>query len=292
MSPRPLVGLSLMVQKDFARASLPLFLSGNVDVVEWSFDTCWNTQGPPRWIEDLLNFYGRKNRLLGHGVYFSILSGAWTPRHQKWIDRLGTEVSRHRYRVLSEHFGFMSAGPFQQNAPLPTPRTDTLVNAARERMVLLKETAGIDVGLENLAFSFHADEARGQGDFMEELLDPVNGFLLLDLHNLYCQIHNFGLDPDAALATYPLHRVREIHISGGSWAASGLSQDRKIRRDTHDGPVPPSVFKLLQKALPLCPNLQWVILERLGGTLASPAQQSRWRKDFHQIKKIISPHEK
>jgi hypothetical protein len=47
--------------------------------------------------------------------------------------------------------------------------------------------------LENLALSFSVDDVKHQGEFLEKLVEPVNGFLILDLHNLYCQSHNFDI---------------------------------------------------------------------------------------------------
>ena len=48
-----------------------------------------------------------------------------------------------------------------------------------------------------------------QGRFLEEMLEPVDGFLVLDMHNLYCQIHNFGVSADDLFDAYPLDRSGE-----------------------------------------------------------------------------------
>jgi uncharacterized protein len=126
---------------------------------------------------------------------------------------------------------------------------------------------------------------------LEELLQPVNGFLVLDLHNLYCQVHNFGrpsryLRSRAAadlLASYPLQRVRELHVSGGSW--SGVNS--QIRRDTHNGAVPEEVFDLLTLALERCPQVEVVIFERMGNTLTDESEVEGFRKDFYRIKERV-----
>ena len=38
---RPLVGVSLMLEDDFARAAYPLFDMGEIEILEWSFDVGW-----------------------------------------------------------------------------------------------------------------------------------------------------------------------------------------------------------------------------------------------------------
>ena len=53
------------------------------------------------------------------------------------------------------------------------------------------------------------------------------------------------------LTSYPLHRVRELHVAGGSWSGADA---KPIRRDTRDGPVPDELFAWL-------PHVEAVILE-------------------------------
>ena len=151
-------------------------------------------------------------------------------------------------------------------------------------MQQLAKVAKVPIGLENLAFAFGLPDVMSQGIFLDRLLAAVDGFLLLDLHNLYCQIHNFNLSALEILARYPLDRVKEIHISGGSWSQHG---SRKIRRDTHDNAVPAAVFELLATVVNLCPQLEFVIFERIGNTLKTASSQAQFRRDYHRIVKII-----
>ena len=99
------------------------------------------------------------------------------------------------------------------------------------------------------------------------------GFLILDLHNLYCQIHNFGIRWQDLLANYPLEKVRELHVSGGSWGEAPSAPGVSIRRDTHDDAVPEEVHALLEAILPLCPNAEAVIFERALERLGVPANE-------------------
>jgi hypothetical protein len=131
-------------------------------------------------------------------------------------------------------------------------------------------------------------DVNDQGKFISKILEAVDGVLLLDLHNLFCQIHNWKLDPVEIMKTYPLERVREIHISGGSWSfPTSDDQKRPFRRDTHDDNVPKEVLDLLPLALKLCPNLEIVIFERLGETVLNNHHCEDLRKDFRSIKEIV-----
>ncbi len=276
-----------MADPSFFQATRPLFEAGDVDVLEWSFDVGWGLESLPSWVEQLLEFYSQRDRLLGHGVSYSLLSAQWSDRQAQWLKLLKSECQRYRYRQISKHFGWMAAGNFERSAPLPMPLTRDTLRIGCMNLRRLTEVTSSPIGLENLAFAFGLPDVLNQGNFLEQLLQSVNGFLVLDLHNVFCQIHNFDRAADEIINSYPLHRVREIHISGGSWSQSTRGDRGLMRRDTHDGDVPEEVFQLLALVLKKCPTTESIILERLGKTLDDEAKMARFRQDFYRIKEIV-----
>jgi uncharacterized protein (UPF0276 family) len=280
----PFVGLALMLEPEFARAAFPLFAAGEVEVVEWSFDTLWSGAEAPDWLLDLISEYSNEGRLLGHGVTYSMFTARDGERTTEWCQRLARECQTRRYRHVTEHFGFMVAGDFHRGAPLPVPFTREFLDLGRGRMQALADAAKVPVGLENLAFAFGEADVRRQGEFLDALLAPVDGFLLLDLHNIHCQACNFGISPEVLISAYPLERVQELHLSGGSW---GESAGATVRRDTHDGPVPEELFTLLHHALKVCPNVRAVVLEQLGTALVDEESRERYTNDFRRISGLI-----
>jgi len=278
-------GISLMPEPEFAQAALPLVEEGLFDVVEWSFDMGWGSAGAPDWIDALCKDYGDSNSLLGHGVSFSLLAGEWTNHHQTWIDRLTQEVDVRNYRHISEHIGFVGAGRFSFSAPMPMPYHRRVVALGQQRLAALASAAGCQVGVENLATSFGAEDALAQGALVAELIDPVDGFVVLDLHNLWCQTQNVHIPWTELVSTYPLNRVLEVHVSGGSWDDD---HGRSIRRDTHDGSVPNEVIELLATVTPQLPNLQTVIYERLGTSLQRPADHDEFRSDVRCLAQEVA----
>ena len=282
------VGLSLMVESDFRQAVEPLLTAGEVDALEWTLDIGW-ARRPEPWVKALLDAHAERGTLYGHGFSFSLLSGRWTPRHETWLKLLDMETRRRSYRHISEHFCFVTAGDFTHSAPMPVPLTDETLAMGQARMKRLAEAAKLPVGLENLAIAFGRADVDAQGQFLEGLLSAVDGFVLLDLHNLYCQIANFDLDAEALLATYPLERVRELHVSGGSWDQPSLGE-APFRRDTHDDAFPEAVFDLLELALDRCPHVEAVFAERIGGTITSEEQAERFRADYRRTRAIVQAH--
>lgn len=270
-----------MPESEFFQATRQLFEAGQVDVLEWSFDVGWG-RSLPNWLSELLSFFSDRDRLLGHGVSYSLLSAEWQVPQAKWLDNYQAELQKYQYHHISEHFGWMGAGNFYHSAPLSVPLTPQTLEMGIDRLQNLARVSSIPIGLENLAFAWNEQDAIDQGSFIRQMLAPVQGFLLLDLHNLYCQIVNFNQSATTMLAQYPLGLVREIHISGGSWSGS-----RRIRRDTHDAAVPKEVFQLLATVLPQCPNLQAVILERLGNTLGTEESRTGLQQDFDRLRRVV-----
>ncbi len=279
--------ISCNLDTNILQATLPLFHAEKVQAIEWSFDTLYNHRKIPHWFVELLKTFGDQNKLIGHGVFFSLFSGKWSTSQQDWLDRLKKMSKTFHFDHITEHFGFMTGADFHQGAPISVPFTTTTLAIGKDRLKRIYEACNCPVGLENLAFSYSLEEVKKHGDFLNQLIKSINGFIILDLHNLYCQMHNFDVKFDEIIELYPLHRVREIHISGGSWEESSLRPQKKIRRDTHDDSVPEEVFQLLECTIEKCPNLKYVVLEQIGTGLESSESKLQFQKDFLKMHEIV-----
>ena len=282
-----LPAVSCNLDSDLLFSVLPLLESERVEAIEWSFDTLYSFEQIPEWFTDLLAEFSQAGRLIGHGVFFSLFSGKWMPEQSQWLESLRQLAQAHHFDHISEHFGFMTGADFHRGAPMSIPFTQSTLAIGQDRLKRISDACGRPVGLENLAFAYSLDGVRRHGDFLNQLLEPVNGFLIFDLHNFYCQLHNFELDTQTLLSAYPLERVREIHISGGSWDTTEARPARPVRRDTHDDSVPETVFALLDKVMPLCPNLKFVVLEQLGPALRSDAERRGFQHDFFRMEQAV-----
>ncbi|MGH1516684.1 MNIO family chryseobactin maturase [Chryseobacterium sp. JK1] len=282
---KPLLGLSMMAEADFLSAVLPLLQDHSVDVLEWSFDTLYTTDEPD-WLTGLLNFYSENSRLIGHGVYYSLFDARWTERQEIWLSKLKEEIHQRKYNHITEHFGFMNTENFHQGVPLPVSLNSKTLQIGKDRLYRLQEAVNMPVGIENLAFSFSMADVKEQGTFLDQLVEDTNGFLILDLHNIYCQSWNFEVEMQEIINLYPLHKVREIHLSGGSWQESVYGK-KQIRRDTHDDCIPEEIVMILPNVISQCPNLEYIIIERLGHTIKTEKQKKDFFDDFKKVKTII-----
>lgn len=281
-------GISLNLDRNLLTTALPLFEEKIVEAIEWSFDALFQHKNIPNWFEQLIHVFASEGRLVGHGVYYSLFSGHWTDDQQQWLDHLRSTSKTYSFDHVSEHFGYLTGKDFHHGAPLSIPYNQTTLNIARDRISRMHDACQCPVGLENLAFSYSIDEVKQQGEFISEILEAVNGFLILDLHNIYCQVQNFNVSFEELLACYPLDRIREIHLSGGSWENSNVEPDRRIRRDTHDDAVPATVFEYLKQVLPILPNLKFIMLEQMGTDLKTIESRIQFQEDFKKMKSIAA----
>jgi len=286
--PRILPAVACNLDTNILSSCLPLLEESRVEAIEWSFDALFKVKQVPDWFLELLAAFSKEGRLIGHGVFFSLFSGKWLPEQETWLQQLQQTTAAFRFDHVTEHFGFMTGRDFHHGAPLNIPYTPSTLAIGQDRLRRIQAACCCPVGLENLAFSYCLDEVRQHGEFLDALLEPVNGFIILDLHNLFCQLYNFDIAFDELIALYPLDRVREIHISGGSWENSYIIPGRKVRRDTHDSSVPPEVFRLLEIVIDRCPNLKYVVMEQLGNGLVTEDSRTIFYRDFLRLEAIVN----
>lgn len=182
------VGLTLSPSEDLRAAALPLFEDELVDALEWPVDMGF--PGVPEWCDALLSFYGEEGRLAAHGVELSLLTVGQAQRRERWLASVEEAFATYRFAHLTEHFGIMTAGALIGGTPIPHPFTASALDVGVRRLEELRRRFDVPVGLENLALALGPEDVDVQPAFLEALLAPVDGFLLLDLHNLLCQAEN------------------------------------------------------------------------------------------------------
>ena len=257
-------------KSDVREALEPLWDDGTIQVLQLTVEHAFRGDLGPGFTTPLRQASERGD-LVGHAVHSSPLTSPRDLVSVDWLARAKKILARWPVRFVTDHFGCCRSEDWHA-APLPLPASNALVAAGREHLQWMSDELEIPVGLENLALAMSVDDVLWQPDLLDAMIRPVDGLLLLDLHNLWCSAVNYRLDPVALLERYPLDLVRQIHIAGGSW--SDFPEGR-FRRDTHDGPVPAEVWALLPEAIGRCENLEVVVLERLRGTLEDPEEVRR-----------------
>jgi len=198
-----------------------------------------------------------------HGVELSI--GSAHGLNSAYLDMLDRFQKEWSFVWHSEHLGFQTiAGDddatLEIGVPLPMPATAEAVELVASRSASIQQRYSVPFLLENPAHYFRDlptdPEIGNEAGFLEAVTKNSGCYLLLDLHNLYCNAVNLRFDAQEMINRLPLDRVIEIHVAGGSWRDG-------FWMDAHDGRVPEPVWKLLEYVLPLAPNVAGVVFELL-----------------------------
>ncbi|HSP69594.1 MAG TPA: DUF692 family protein [Bryobacteraceae bacterium] len=229
--------------------------------------------------------------LVVHGVELSIGSAhGWNDAYLQMLDAF---QARWPFVWHSEHLGFQTIGgdggeTLEVGVPLPLPPTKEAADLVSRRILAIQDRYQVPFLLENPAYYLpDAPSDPEVGDdigLMRRITQNSGCFQLLDLHNIYCNAINLGVDPLSAIDRMPLHAVAEIHVAGGSWSDG-------FWMDAHDGRVPEAVWELLEYALPRCPLAGGVVFEMLDshaerlGVDAIQQELRRVRKIWERCKR-------
>lgn len=259
-------GLLLAPDTTWLARCAPLF--DLVDVFSVTPESTWRGKAlaPNDYAAGFRQIAARRGRpMVGHGVGFSLASADASARQERWLPALARDHAAFDFQWYTEHLGLTVAAGEDLQIPLPVPHTTA--NAARVRASLDRLAAVMGtVGVENSAWTIHPGQPLDEPAWLADTLGDRH-HLLLDIHNLYASAVNLVFDAEAWLARAPLHRVIELHLSGGDDAPASWGAGRRIRLDSHDHDVPNEVWSLFEAVLPHCPNLRCVTLERQEGTV-------------------------
>ena len=267
------VGFTLQPDAAFLELCAPLI--DDADYYEVTPETLWRVgsdgelapNGYHRRFLELAADSGKPFVAHGVGLSMGTSDRSDAPRRRRWLRRMAADQEAFRFGWYTEHLGASSLAGLAMTLPLPVPMDAAAARVLRGRLSAMQRVVP-DVGVENNVAYFTLGAPLEEPGFLRRVLSAPRTHLLLDLHNLHTMAVNFGFDPDEYLAGLPLDRVIEIHMSGGSYSdGAWLPSGRVLRLDSHAGAVPEEVFGLLDRALPRCPNLRGVTLERMEGTV-------------------------
>ncbi len=221
----------------------------DIEFVEILFENIANRRIPaPLW-----QLRERGVTIVPHAVSMS-LGGAERPniKRIKELNKLAVTLGAP---FVSEHIAFVRAGGKESGHLLPVPRTKASLNVLIENILIAKEHLTVPLALENIATlcdwkSSTLDEA----EFLCQLLEKTESWLLLDISNLYANSVNHHFDPIVFLNKLPLERIAYVHTAGGVL-------NKGIYHDTHAHSIVDGVHSLLAELLKMF-NPPRVMLER------------------------------
>ncbi|MES2495980.1 MAG: DUF692 domain-containing protein [Pseudomonadota bacterium] len=227
-------GLGLRKQHygDFLDHAVP------VDFVEVISENFMIDGGRPR---DILRRVRERHPVALHGVSMSIGSADGLDR--AYLDRLRALVDEIEPLFVSDHLSWSRFAGFSSHDLLPLPYTDEVLDLVCANIATAQDVLGRPMLIENPSSYVAFDgSTMTEWQFLDAMCKRSGCGLLLDINNIFVSATNHGFDPLAYIDGVPVDRVRQVHLAGHS-----RGQDLLI--DTHDQPVPPTVWALYDYAL-------------------------------------------
>ncbi len=282
----PLLGFPLQPDRRFLSLCRRI-IEEHADYFEVSPETLWTAnQAPGVQRGPILEIARRAGKpVVGHGLALS-LGSAWSPRTDRWLERLREEQRDLGCLWYSDHLGFTEHAGWDLDLPVPLAPTAEAVALVARKLRALRAIFPA-VAFENAASYFFLGDPYREPELLNEIARAADAHILLDLHNVHVQCRNAGLDMRRWLDAIDGSRVIEIHVAGGAPTDPGwLGSGRVFQLDSHDGPVPEEVWSALELMLPRCPGLRGVTVERIAAALDAE-QVATYEREFERAREVL-----
>ncbi|MFZ5691908.1 MAG: DUF692 domain-containing protein [Pseudomonadota bacterium] len=226
-----------------------------IGFVEVHAENYMGAGGPPH---AMLRTLRERYALSIHGVGLSI--GSAEPLDLDHLARLKALCERYQPESFSEHLAWSSHGEVYLNDLLPLPYTPETLDRIVSHVDQVQETLGREMLLENPStYLQFCESSIPEAEFLSEIARRSGCGLLLDVNNVFVQATNHGTSPQAYLAAFPLHRVKEIHLGGHDAQTDETGAPLMI--DAHGTPVADPVWALYDSVIartgPLPTLIEW-----------------------------------
>ena len=176
-----------------------------------------------------------------HGVGLSI--GSMQPLDRDHLARLKVLCDRYQPESFSEHLAWSSHDGVYFNDLLPLPYTANTLARVVEHIDEVQTALRCMMLLENPSTYVRLVESTmAEVDFLAEVSRRTGCGLLLDVNNVFVSAKNNDAEPLSYLDSFPLDRVKEIHLGGHHEEIDNTGAPLLI--DAHGTPVADAVWTL------------------------------------------------
>ena len=177
-----------------------------------------------------------------HGVSMSL--GSADGLDPAYLARLRALVDEIEPLFVSDHLSWSRIEGFNSHDLLPLPYTHEALDTVCANVGRAQDALGREMLVENpSSYIDLAPADMTEWAFLDAMCARTGCGLLLDVNNVFVSASNHGFDPIAYLDGVPHARVHQIHLAGHS-------QGSELLIDTHDKPVPASVWDLYAHVRP------------------------------------------
>ncbi len=195
------------------------------------------TRGRPLAILDQI---AERHAVAMHGVSMSI--GSTDPLDHDYLRELKALRDRIGAKWVSDHLCWTGSLGRNTHDLLPMPFHEEALRHVVRRVREVQDVLEAPLVLENVSsYASFSGSTMTEWEFLAALLEEADCGMLLDVNNVHVSATNHGFDPLTFLRAIPMDRVVQIHVAGHFDAGTHIV-------DTHTGPVPDPVWRLLGEA--------------------------------------------
>lgn len=237
-------------------------LSGAVDFAPVIPDRLWRAiDGPDAYCRlagawDMTRRAKARARLPLHAIGLSV--GSADPLDDRYLTEILDLVQELDSPWWSDHLATVRVGNHEVDSPgvaLPVVYDKDTLDSLIARVGRIVDRSAKPFLLENpAAFVEYPEQDFDEPEFLNRLCEAAGCGVLLDLHNLICNVRNLGTDPLRYLSRLDLNRVLEVHVAGGLDMYGFWS-------DAHFGPADAATLELLPIVVRGATHLRCVTFE-------------------------------
>ncbi len=190
---------------------------------------------------DYLSRIRERYPMVMHGVSMSI--GSVQPLNRDYLKQLKSLIKRVEPAWFSDHLCWTGVNELNMHDLLPLPYTEEALAHVVDRISQVQDYLGRQMLLENVSsYISYSESEMTEWEFLREVAQRADCFILLDINNIYVSAFNHHFDPHEYLSAMPEERIRQVHLAGHT-------HEHDLIIDTHDQPVADPVFELYASAI-------------------------------------------
>ena len=188
----------------------------------------------------VLEQIAQKCPIVMHGVSMRI--GSTDPINFDYLKSLKELIDFVQPVWISDHLCWTGHAHRNTHDLLPMPLTEESLQHVTDRVLQVQDYLKRPLILENPStyLEFNAS-TMSEWDYLGELVKRTDCGLLLDVNNVYVSAYNHGYDAAHYIQSLPHQSIVQIHIAGPTYCGNYMI-------DTHDHPVPATVWQLYRLA--------------------------------------------
>jgi uncharacterized protein len=168
-----------------------------------------------------------------HSVGLSL--GSTDELDKSYLAELKKLIYRFNPIIVSEHLCWTSVHGHHFHDLMPLPYTEETIEHVVGRIKAVQDFLGFQILIENVSsYLQYTMSEMTEWEFISEIAERSDCFILLDVNNIFVSSHNHDFDPLDYIRGVPGERVKEIHLAGHTEVGSMLL-------DSHSGKIAPEV---------------------------------------------------